>query len=88
MNLSEPLERKGASVNTYINMLQAAIQRQGIALAGTPLVDTYLEDGSLRCINHIEPLLRDYYYIYCQPGSKDALMFCDWLKFQIIDRKQ
>lgn len=80
--LTAPEERTGVQVNTYNNMLQAAIQGQGIALAGHPLVDAFLENGSLRVLQGIEPLVRDFYYLYCAPERKDASLFCDWLKCQ------
>lgn len=77
--LAPPDERVGMRVNTYINMLQAAIEGQGIALAGPPLVDRYLEDGSLLFISSIAPLERDRYYLCCRSETESAKLFCDWL---------
>ncbi|WP_373634758.1 LysR substrate-binding domain-containing protein [Yoonia sp. SS1-5] len=80
--LSSPEERSGVSVNTYINMLQAAIEGQGIALAGRPLVDTFLADGSLKSLATITPLQRDYYYLYQRPDHARACMFSNWVESQ------
>ena len=81
--LNPPEERSGAQVNTYINMLQAAIEGQGIALAGSPLVDSYLADRTLQTVPEISPLPRDFYYIFEQPRHEGAAIFCDWLKAKI-----
>ena len=77
-----PEERSGVFVNTYINMLQAAIEGQGIALAGYPLVDTFLADGSLKKIDAIPPLQRDFYYLYRRPNHKHAQTFGTWIEAQ------
>lgn len=78
--LPPPKQRSGASVNTYINMLQAAIEGQGIALAGYPLVDTFLADGSLKTISGIPRLPRGYFNLYCRPGHESAQKFCTWIE--------
>ncbi|MCZ4351758.1 LysR substrate-binding domain-containing protein [Roseovarius aestuarii] len=83
--LSPPKEQSGVQVNTYNNMLQAAIEGHGVALAGHPLVDRYLADGSLLKIDSIEPLARDHYYLTCRSQSDSAKMFCAWLAEQISD---
>ncbi len=79
-----PEEQSGVQVNTYINMLQAAIEGQGVALAGHPMVDRYLADGSLLKIDSIKPLPREYYYLTCRTQSESAEMFCAWLDQQIM----
>lgn len=80
--LSPPEERSGVYVNTYINMLQAAIEGQGIALAGHPLVDTFLADGSLETIPEIPHLQRDFYYLYQRPDHEHAITFGTWIEAQ------
>ncbi|MEM9499912.1 MAG: LysR substrate-binding domain-containing protein, partial [Pseudomonadota bacterium] len=47
MGVETPGLTPGATMNTYITMVQAAVEGQGIALAGSPLVDTLIETGSL-----------------------------------------
>ena len=77
---SQPDEKSGVTVNTYINMVQAAIEGQGIALAGFPLINGYLEDGSLRRIKGVEPLQREYYYVLNRsPRKPQTQTFCAWL---------
>ncbi|WP_371227354.1 LysR substrate-binding domain-containing protein [Roseovarius sp. 2305UL8-3] len=78
--ISPPKESSGGVLNTYINMLQAAIEGQGIALAGNPLVDPYLADGSLYKLDGFLELERDHFYlINATVGRDDAVCFCDWL---------
>lgn len=78
--LQPPAESKGVVVNTYINMLQAAIEGQGIALAGYPLVDRYLEDGSLFKIRGLPEVARDYFYLIdASEGRSEAQKFCNWI---------
>ena len=62
------------------NMLQAAIEGQGIALAGHPLVDRYLEDGSLSKIEGMLEIKRDFFHLIdASEGRKEAASFCDWI---------
>ncbi|MEM9249226.1 MAG: LysR substrate-binding domain-containing protein [Pseudomonadota bacterium] len=82
--LQPPEERRGVQVNTYINMLQAAIEGQGIALAGHPLVDSYLAEGALLRIPAIAPLPRDTYYLACRSDAHSARAFCAWLDDQFL----
>ncbi len=82
LGLSPPEERLGISVNTYINMLQAAIEGQGIALAGRPLVDSFLTDGTLIAMAGIPAFKRDHYYLYCRPDHKASGIFSDWIEAQ------
>ncbi len=79
-----PEERSGISVNTYNNMLQAAIEGQGIALAGHPLVDTFLADGTLISMDGISPLRREVYYLYWRPDHENARIFSAWIESQFI----
>ncbi|QMU58092.1 MAG: LysR family transcriptional regulator [Boseongicola sp.] len=81
--LPAPEERSGVHVNTYINMLQAAIEGQGIALAGHPLVDTYLENGELQKMPGVPPLQREMYFLYATEQHRPARVFRSWLKEKI-----
>jgi len=81
--LSMPSENLGVTINTYINMLQAAIEGQGIALAGFPLVDPYLEDGTLKTVPGTPSVERDYFYLIDKTeGRPDAEKFCNWVRGQ------
>lgn len=77
--LAPPEARAGIQMNTYINMLQAAIEGQGIALAGHPLVDSFLETGALQRPNNIAPLKRDWYFLFVSEESEAAGVFRDWI---------
>lgn len=80
-NVTPPPETSGVVMNTYINMLQAAIAGHGVALAGNPLVDPYLADGSLRRLDQLLTIDRDYFYLIDTTRDRaDAQHFCDWLR--------
>ncbi len=84
MGLAAPQESAGVVMNTYITMLQAAIEGQGVALAGSPLIDRYLEDGSLLTIAGIAPLARDTYYLIDRTeGRRDGQLFSAWMAEQL-----
>lgn len=80
--LSPPEARAGIQMNTYINMLQAAIEGQGIALAGHPLVDSFIEAKALCRIDGLKPLKRDWYFLYVSDDSEPAAVFRDWITLQ------
>lgn len=77
--VTPPEDRKGIGMNTYINMLQAAISGQGVALAGYPLVDRYLAEGTLLRPQGIAPLPRLHYYLYSNARSAGVEALCGWL---------
>ena len=78
--LHPPEERTGVHVNTYINMLQAAIEGQGIGLAGYPLVNSYLETGTLKKVDGVEPLVREHFYVNKIERRDGAVaVFAEWL---------
>lgn len=81
--VAPPSEASGVVLNTYINMLQAAIAGQGVALAGNPLVDPYLEDGSLQKLKGYPEIERDFFYLIdATKNHPDAHVFCDWIRDQ------
>ena len=82
-DIAPPPESSGVVLNTYINMLQAAIAGQGIALAGNPLVDPYLADGSLIKLVGFPEIERDFFYLIdATKNREDANIFCDWIRDQ------
>lgn len=86
--LAPPEARTGIHMNTYMNMLQAAVEGQGIALAGYPLVDSFFDTGSLKRIKGIKPLQRDWYFLYVAEKSGPAVVFRDWMKAQFRERQK
>ncbi|MGP6086792.1 LysR substrate-binding domain-containing protein [Antarctobacter jejuensis] len=82
-DINPPPESSGVVLNTYINMLQAAIAGQGIALAGNPLVDPYLSDGSLKKLEEFPEIERDFFFLIdATDNRKDAQVFCEWIREQ------
>ena len=77
--LAPPEARTGIHMNTYINMLQAAIEGQGVALAGYPLIDSFFESNTLLRMNNIAPLKRDWYFLYVSDESGPVGVFRDWI---------
>jgi DNA-binding transcriptional LysR family regulator len=78
--IAPPPESSGVVLNTYINMLQAAIAGHGVALAGNPLVDPYLQDGTLRRLDGFPEIERDFFYLIdATDDREDARAFCDWM---------
>ncbi|WP_073251341.1 LysR substrate-binding domain-containing protein [Shimia gijangensis] len=83
VGLSAPRENMGVSVNTYSNMIQAAIEGQGVALGSFPLVDHCIRNGSLMKVPGAPGLTRDTFYLVDQAGGrKNARLFCEWLLAQ------
>ena len=82
-NVTPPEERSGIQVNTYPHMLQAALGGQGVALAGRPLVDAFLQDGTLLLMKDVYAIARDYFYLRMASNSESARLFCDWLRKEI-----
>src|SRR5690606_7039464 len=80
--LALPPDAGGISVDAYSNMVQAALEGQGIALCGTPLVDHLLASGALVRALDVPPLERDCYLLLLPSGStptKATECFCEWI---------
>lgn len=83
LGIDPPEEDRGIQVNTYMNMLQAAIEGQGVALAGHPLIDRNLDAGTLIKVPNIEASPRLAYYLVNISEETVATTFCAWLKEQL-----
>lgn len=74
---------QGLRLNTYTNLVQAALDGQGIALIGPPLMKNLLETGALVRPIDVVPTKRRAFYLArakdAQPSSQTTL-FCDWLE--------
>ena len=66
--------------------LREALSGQGVALAGHPLVDSYLAEGTLLRPPGIAPLPRLYYYLYGNARSAGVEAFCDWVVDNVRNR--
>lgn len=80
--VTPPELRSGIEVNTYMNMLQAAIEGQGVALSGLPLVDRFLADGTLLRMPNVAPYPRLNYYLYSREEAPGCAIFRDWMLTQ------
>ncbi|WP_226778889.1 LysR substrate-binding domain-containing protein [Oceaniglobus trochenteri] len=70
----------GTLFDSYITMLQAAVEGQGIALAGNPLIDAYLSDGRLVRMETARPLPRDVYWLVTRSTDRpEAVAFATWI---------
>ncbi len=73
---------KGIRLNEYTNLVQAALDGQGIALIGPPLMNVYVKNGSLVRLLDVPPVDRRNFYL---ARPKDAIsnrateQFCDWV---------
>ena len=73
---------RGMSVNTYVNLVQATLDGQGISLSGSPLLDRYLESGALIYVLDILPIERNAFYLMTPKGkpiSAPASLLCNWI---------
>lgn len=71
------------TVNTYTNLVQAALDGQGFALVGTPLIERFLAAGTLVQPVDAAPIQRRSFYLVT-PGdhtpSNAAMLFCAWIR--------
>jgi len=78
--LDFPGARLSTQVDSYITMLHAALEGQGIALAGNPLIDTHLAEGRLLTMQGAEPLARDIYWLVIgNARHAGAAAFASWI---------
>ena len=85
--LRPPSTRSGIIVDSYSTMIQAALEGQGVALCGFPLVNAYLASGVLLRPGHIEPLDREFFYLLnARPDKASALAFADWVLSKSVEQ--
>ncbi len=78
--LPPPDESNGIVVDAYITMIQAAIEGQGIALCGYPLVNAHLAKGTLLRPKSIAPVEREFFFLLnARPKKPSAAAFADWI---------
>ena len=71
------------SVNTYTNLSQAALDGQGIALLGPPLIEQHLAEGSLIKILQSTSVERRSFYVVTPKHTNTSTeigLFTDWLQ--------
>ena len=77
----EPID--GVSVDSYTNMIQAALAGQGIALGDMPMLDDLIADGRLVYPLEIDPDPQDNFYLALPRGGRDlesSKQFCRWIR--------
>ena len=80
------------TVNTYTNLVQAALDGQGFALVGTPLIERFLAAGTLVQPVDAAPIQRRSFYLVTpgdQKPSNVTMLFCAWIRefFDIKSRE-
>ncbi len=75
-----------SSYDSYINLVQAVLDGQGVGLLGAPLMQQFLESGVLVPALKTESLPQHGYYL-CQPEgaspSRTVVEFRDWLETEL-----
>ncbi|MET4806103.1 LysR substrate-binding domain-containing protein [Limibacillus sp. MBR-115] len=81
---------RGITVNTYNNVVQTALDGQGVALIGPPLMQRYLNDGSLVRIIDAPPIKRRAFFLAVpkeHEPSHATKLFNAWIIEQFSKRE-
>ena len=74
---------QGITVNTYSNLVQATLDAQGIALVGPPVIERFLNNGTLIRPLNIPAIQRRAFYLATptRPNRKSraTVAFCNWV---------
>ncbi len=74
---------QGITVNTYSNLVQATLDAQGIALVGPPVIEQFLNNGTLIRPLNIPAIRRRAFYLAtpARPNHKSraTVAFCNWV---------
>lgn len=83
--------KAGISVNSYTNLVQAALEGQGFALIGPPLVQRFLSNGTLIQPVNVRPVVRHAFHLLLPRlsiPSAAAKAFADWIKGSFPAQKE
>jgi len=75
--------RAGITVNSYTNLVQAALDGQGFALIGPPLIERFLSNGALTQPVNAPPVVRHAFHLLLPRGatpSSSSEVFSNWVK--------
>jgi LysR family glycine cleavage system transcriptional activator len=75
--------KAGITVNSYTNLVQAALDGQGFALIGPPLIERFLSNATLVQPVNARPLVRHAFHLavpQVRMLSAAAQIFADWIK--------
>jgi LysR family glycine cleavage system transcriptional activator len=74
---------QGVTVNTYSNLVQATLDAQGIALIGPPVIEQFLNNGTLIRPLNIPAIQRRAFYLATPANSnhksRATTAFCNWV---------
>ena len=82
--------KAGITVNSYPNLVQAALEGQGFALIGPPLVQRFLSNGTLIQPVNARPVVRHAFHLSLPRlsiPSTAAQAFADWIKGAFPQKK-
>lgn len=82
--------KAGITVNSYTNLVQAALDGQGFALIGPPLIERFLSNGSLIQPVDALPVVRHAFHLLLPRNSTLSLpaeAFAEWIKSSFPGKK-
>lgn len=83
-----PAKLHGLSFDSHHSLVQAAIEGQGVALLGPPLISRHILQGHLIRAIDVPSLLHQYCWLATPekgPLSSIAQAFCDWIQAAMAD---
>ena len=83
LGLDNARARPGITVNSYTNLIQAALDGQGFALIGPPLITRFLQTGALTQPVDVPPIVRHAFHLVVPKGatlSKSSELFANWIE--------
>lgn len=82
--------KAGITVNSYTNLVQAALDGQGFALVGPPLIERFLSNGSLIQPVSATPVVRHAFHLLLPQNSTPPLAaeaFAEWVRTSFPQEK-
>ena len=83
--------RAGITVNSYTNLVQAALDGQGFALIGPPLIEKFLTNGALIQPVASPPVVRHAFYLLLPRRAKPSVssrLFSSWVTGSFAKMKE
>lgn len=77
-----PEKRVGLAFNSYVHLVQALLDGQGIALVGSPLMKPYYDNGTLVRPIDLPPIMRKAFHLVVPdklPPNSAVDAFCKWI---------
>ncbi|MCP8894720.1 LysR family transcriptional regulator [Shinella daejeonensis] len=83
--------RPGITLNSYTNLVQAALDGQGFALIGPPLIGRFLSNGTLIQPVHAAPVVRHAFHLLSPRTSIPSAAvgsFAEWVRRSFPDNSE